>query len=90
MIVCEKQYFIVHELPQVKTRKTRDYSIVTRSSGDEIGRIEFYPSWRQFVFAPGFGTVWSQGCIHDVFGFMATLREREHRPFADDKERVTQ
>ena len=68
------RYFDIYAEPQKPGRKTRDYRVVNKSSGDDIGRIEFYPAWRRYVLSPEAGTVWSAGCLADVWGFIDRLK----------------
>jgi len=60
-------------------RKTRRLNLVNRNSGDIIGTVSWYASWRQYCFFPEPNTVWSDGCLADVHDLMGKLRsERGH------------
>lgn len=47
--------------------------IINKHSTDEIGTIDWYPQWRQYVFNPGFGTIWNNTCLTDVIGVINQL-----------------
>ena len=86
------QYFTVEPREGRPGRKTRDYTLVNRSSGDVLGVVRFYASWRQHVFEPAGDTVWSAGCLRDVLAFLAKqagLRRRKSDP-SDPSERSDQ
>ena len=48
--------------PSGKTRIFR----VDSKRGDNLGEIRWYGPWRQYVFMPESGTIWSAGCLADV------------------------
>lgn len=70
------KYFEIIELPKSRTRKTPIYAVVNKSGGYEIGRIRWYGSWRQYCFFPAENTVWNDGCLQDILGFLAEMRRR--------------
>ncbi len=43
----------------------------------ELGIIEWYAPWRQYVFYPSDGTLFSGGCLDDIIAFMKDLRAHE-------------
>jgi len=71
------QYIEIVPCEQLPGRKTRDYAVLTRRTGDTLGHIMFYPSWRQHVLEPMEGTVWSAGCLADVIDFMGRIKRGE-------------
>ena len=46
--------------------KTNIYGVFSKSSGDRLGIIKWYASWRQYCFFPELDTVWSKGCLNEV------------------------
>jgi hypothetical protein len=40
--------------------------VQTKATCTIIGRIEWYPKWRQYVMAPDVFTIWSKGCLDDL------------------------
>lgn len=58
--------------------KTRRFNILSKRNGEIIGRIQWYPQWRQYTFDPGFPTTWNVGCLNDIIKVIESLmRERE-------------
>lgn len=56
------------------------WAILNTRSRDQLGRVEWYPEWRQFVLVAESRTVvWSSGCLRDVARFMDELG-KEARP----------
>lgn len=51
------------------------YAIVNKKSGIELGKIGYYPPWRQFVAKFGEGSIWSDGCLDDVAEAIARLKK---------------
>lgn len=51
------------------------YDCINNTSGDPIGRVEWYPAWRQYCFFPGMYSVYSLGCLNDIADFMQQLKE---------------
>lgn len=41
--------------------------------GDELGTIEFYHPWKQWVFAPTGPSFYSVGCLNDIAHFISQL-----------------
>ena len=46
--------------------KTKRFEIKTTSTGLIIGKIQFQPGWRCYVFEPVFPTIWSSNCLLDI------------------------
>ena len=66
--VAERVYkfFTVRRYALEPGRKTPRYAVLNNRSGDLLGEIAWYGSWRQFCFFPEQGTVWNNGCLADV------------------------
>lgn len=52
-------------------RKTSVWSVVSKSSGDSLGRILWFGRWRQYCFFPEEETVWNVGCLASVQEFIS-------------------
>ena len=75
MVLVERyKYFDVYKLPKVGNRKTRDYKIINNKCID-LGFISYKTSWRDHVFEPIVGTVWSSGCLEDVTSFIKKIKK---------------
>ena len=57
------------------TGKTARFKIWAIVSGDLLGKIQYRPSWRCYVFEPCFPTVWSSGCLQDIQVFLNDLND---------------
>ena len=56
--------------------KTKVYAVLSARHGDRLGRISWYGPWRQYVFTPSPGSIWSDGCLREVAAFLAGLHEQ--------------
>jgi len=65
--------------------KTGVFGVYSLSSGEELGRIFWYASWRQYCFFPTSETVWSRGCLHQIQDFMNKLMEERKKKNLDLK-----
>lgn len=65
--------------------KTVIISVNARSDGYRLGTIRWFPSWRQYVFIPAIGTVWSSGCIEEVKTKIDTLMQDRARLRKEEK-----
>lgn len=67
------QFFEVESKP-----KTKVYSCVNKKSGEELGRVQWFGSWRQYVYFPTVRAVYSKGCLKDICDFIEQLKEVAH------------
>lgn len=44
----------------------RVWRVESIRTGEELGGLVWYPLWRQWVFIPEFGTIWSEDCLAAV------------------------
>ncbi|MHA1470841.1 MAG: hypothetical protein ACTSSP_09815 [Candidatus Asgardarchaeia archaeon] len=62
-----------------KKPKTKVYSCKSNSNGDELGRVQWYAPWRQYVFSPILKivmadvVVFNKGCLDDIGDFIGQL-----------------
>ena len=70
------KYIYFHELPP--SGKTHIWACRDASSHCEIGRVKWYPDWRQYCFFPN-EAVFSAGCLRDVTDFLGRV-QAERRP----------
>ena len=57
--------------------KTQKWSVVNKSSGEPIAEIEWYPTWRQYVFFPEPDTVFNDGCLETIIAFIKRLNKEK-------------
>ena len=71
--VFESKYieFEIHE----RKPKTDVYNILSKSEGDILGKVKWFPNWRQYTFFPEKGTVFSKGCLEDINRFLQKLKD---------------
>lgn len=53
--------------------KTKRFDVLSKSSGDLLARIQWYPQWRQYVFSPAYPTHWNKDCLNDIQTFINNL-----------------
>ena len=68
-----------NEIPN-EGKKTRKFQVVNKNHGFPLGDISFFPRWRQYVFIPAPGTVFSNGCLSDIYEFIKSLKRKEAKP----------
>jgi hypothetical protein len=62
-----------------------EYLVKSKSGGNVLARIVWYPRWQQWVCEPAPNTIWSQDCLADMREYMLSLanggldRNREER-----------
>jgi len=59
-----------------KKPKTKEYRITNQKTGDELGIINWYSSWRQYVFEPCIGTKWNYSCLEQVSKFLVEQNKK--------------
>ena len=57
--------------------KTEVYAVVNKSSDNEIGQIEWYYPWRQYIFAPVEASVYNDGCLDTITAFLKRLNKEK-------------
>lgn len=72
----ESEYMTVKEWPT--QRKTRLWSVLSKSSGGTLGHVRWYGPWRQYCFYPEPPTVFSGGCLREIAAFIGKAMH-EHR-----------
>ena len=53
--------------------KTRIVSVRTVRSEVVLGHIHWYPSWRQYVFAPEGGMIFNSECLNRIQGYVSEM-----------------
>lgn len=74
MIVKETKY-IYFELIKKKP-KTNVYRVCNKKTDDELGIIEWYPYWRQYIFEPTYermACVFNHTCLNEIADFLKGL-----------------
>ena len=50
--------------------KTKIYLVKTKDQEVDLGIIQWYARWRQYVFFPEDNTIYSKGCMADINDFI--------------------
>jgi hypothetical protein len=58
---------------ELETDKKTRVICVFNNAGVQLGIISFYPAWRQYIFRPREGTMFSSGCERDLADFKDRL-----------------
>lgn len=56
------------------TGKTKVFSVESKS-GDHLGKIAWFPSWRKYTFMPEYGSLFDSKCLAEVIEFLSKLME---------------
>lgn len=62
--------FVEIENPGKKTRKF----LLKNKKGIVLGSIEYFNSWRKYVFIPEYDTLFDSICLNDISSFMEELK----------------
>jgi hypothetical protein len=68
-----KEFLEFRELRPKENAKTKRFAVVSKTRGSQLGRISFYPAWRQYIFEPDISTLWSDGCLKQVQEFLTKI-----------------
>lgn len=76
MIVDVGNKYIWFELLS-DTGKTQKWMCVNKSSGFNLGTIQWYGAWRQYTFIPEYGSEYNNGCLDSISGFLTRLSKEK-------------
>jgi hypothetical protein len=78
--MSEPRWIRFEEQPTSAVRRTRIWLVFTKDDDICLGGVEWYASWRKYVFQPtGFvPVVFEERCLRDVADFVEA-RTREHK-----------
>lgn len=57
-------------------KKTNVWNIISKSSGESLGNIKWFPRWRQYTFFPHSDTVWNKDCLNDIMDVLSSLMKQ--------------
>lgn len=66
-------HFVKQEMLTVPPGQKAGYIIRNNSTNNEMGVVEWYPRWRQWVAAFEDSHIWSHDCLADVREFIVAL-----------------
>jgi hypothetical protein len=67
------KYIEFIRVPSLKPRKTDVWACVNIRSRGELGKVKWYPAWRQYCFFPAHETVFNSSCHNDISAFLDQL-----------------
>ena len=67
------KYEYIHFIEIEQKPKTKVYSCRNNRSGEELGLVKWFPSWRQYCFYPVSDIILSKGCLKDIQNFIEQL-----------------
>jgi len=59
--------------------KTSVFDVINIKSGDRLGIIRWYGSWRQYCFFPHEETIFNSDCMQYIIDFMRELMEKRKK-----------
>lgn len=68
------EYQYIHFVKIADKPKTSIWSCKNSHHGNELGRIQWYGPWRQYVYSPTVQAVYSIGCLVDIADFIQQLK----------------
>lgn len=57
--------------------KTQSWAVVNKNSDKELGVIEWYYAWRQYIFQPVEGSIYNNGCLNTIIEFINRLNKEK-------------
>ena len=67
-----ESYLALRYIAPSPSGKTHTFC-VENHRGETLGGIQWYGAWRQYVFYPNPGTIWSAGCLAEVQKLLADI-----------------
>lgn len=55
------------------------YKITNNKSKDILGRLSYYPTWKQYVFESEYGAIFNNSCLRDILDFMENEIPKEEK-----------
>jgi len=83
MSICQKlcgvvgvteEYEYIRIVEVEKKPKTSVYQVINKRYGDVLGIIRWHGPWRRYILDIQEQTLWNDGCLKEVTGFMVGLK----------------
>jgi hypothetical protein len=65
--------YIKFELALTQPPKTSVWFCLNIETGSVLGKVKYYPAWRQYCYFPQSATVFNDGCLRDIADFLGQL-----------------
>lgn len=73
---AESDYLVVKEVaPSRAGMLTRIYGVFSKSGGNVLAYISWYPSWRQYTLKTEPGTIWNPDCLDFLSNLIKKMME---------------
>jgi hypothetical protein len=59
-------------------KKTKNFIVTNKKSGDHLGWINWYPPFRKYAFTSACDIVYDPNCLNDISSFLTNLM-KEHK-----------
>ncbi len=66
-------YMKATKQPLVKSKKTHDYLVTEKETGNLLGSISWHGPWRRYCFFPACGVVFDAGCLCQIEDWILEL-----------------
>lgn len=74
VVLAENPYIVIKETSISRPGMlTKVFGVFSKSQGDILAYISWYPSWRQYTLKPEPGTVWNPDCLDFISEFIKKL-----------------
>ena len=67
-------YMKATKQPLAKGKKTHDYQVTEKKTGNLLGAIRWYGPWRGYCFFPACGVVFDAGCLCQIADWLSELK----------------
>ena len=57
--------------------KDEAWACVNRRYKETLGGVSYYQDWKQFIFEPTHGAVFSASCLSDIYDFVRAVNQGE-------------
>ncbi len=74
--IMKIKFIFIHFVKIADKPKTSVWSCRNNKSDSELGRVRWYPAWRQYIYEPACEAVYSVGCLEDINDFIKQLSNR--------------
>ena len=66
-------------------RKTASYDVLSVSSGEALGTVQWFGRWRQYTFDPSPNSTFNRDCMIDLANFLRRLNDDQRRTQGERK-----
>jgi hypothetical protein len=57
--------------------KDNAWACINKRFKDTLGGVSYYPTWKEFIFEPNPGAVFSASCLNDIHDFLCAVNQGE-------------